>query len=64
MPGVKNISSKKYFFIDESGDPDFFGNRKKILIGTEGFQPYLIIGMIETDNRKPCEKLLLILWRT
>ncbi|MFM9837277.1 MAG: DUF3800 domain-containing protein [Cyclobacteriaceae bacterium] len=47
---------KHYFFIDESGDPDFYGNRKKLLIGTDGFQPYLIIGMIETANRKALRK--------
>lgn len=43
---------KTYLFIDESGDPVFYGNRKKLLLGAEGFQPYLIIGMIETNNRK------------
>ena len=50
------ISPKKYLFIDESGDPVFFGNRKKLLVGTEGFQPYLIIGLIETHNRKALRK--------
>ncbi len=55
MPASKNIR-KSYFFIDESGDPTFYGNRKKLLVGTEGFQPYLIIGMIETDNRKTLRK--------
>lgn len=44
--------NKTYLFIDESGDPAFYGNRKKLLVGTEGFQPYLIIGMIETNDRK------------
>ena len=48
--------NKTYLFIDESGDPVFYGNRKKLLVGTEGFQPYLIIGMIETDNRKALRK--------
>lgn len=48
--------SKSYLFIDESGDPVFYGNRKKLLAGTEGFQSYLIIGMIETDNRKALRK--------
>ena len=43
---------KRYIFIDESGDPTFYGSGKKLLVGTEGFQPYLIIGMIETSNRK------------
>ena len=47
---------KTYLFIDESGDPTFYGNRKKLLVGTEGFQPYLIIGMIETTNRKALRK--------
>ncbi len=51
MSASDNIR-KSYFFIDESGDPAFYGNRKKLLVGTEGFQPYLIIGMIETDDRK------------
>src|SRR5262245_41584872 len=47
---------KTYLFIDESGDPSFYGNRKKLLVGTTGFQPYLIIGMIETEDRKALRK--------
>ena len=47
---------KSYLFIDESGDPFFFANRNKLLVGTEGFQPYLIIGLIETDTRKALRK--------
>ncbi len=30
---------KRYLFIDESGDPVFYGNRKKPLVGTSGFSP-------------------------
>jgi hypothetical protein len=52
VTGIK----KAYLFIDESGDPAFYGNRKKLLIDTNGFQPYLIIGMIETDDRKALRK--------
>ena len=55
MPEQKSIH-KTYLFIDESGDPVYYGNRKKLLVGIEGFQPYLIIGMIETDNRKVLRK--------
>ncbi|HXL55278.1 MAG TPA: hypothetical protein VN958_03410 [Chitinophagaceae bacterium] len=44
--------TKTYLFIDESGDPVYYGNRKKLLVGADGFQPYLIIGMIVTNNRK------------
>lgn len=46
----------KYIFIDESGDPTFYGSGKKLLVGTEGFQPYLIIGMVEITNRKALRK--------
>jgi hypothetical protein len=49
-------NNKAYLFIDESGDPAFYGNRKKLLVDTAGFQPYLIIGMIETEDRKALRK--------
>lgn len=49
-------NNKKYILIDESGDPDFYGNRKKLLVGSPGFQPYLILGMIETEDRKYLRK--------
>jgi Protein of unknown function (DUF3800) len=58
MSAQKNIP-KKYLFIDESGDPSFHGNRKKLLVGTEGFQPYLILGMIETSNRRALRKAVI-----
>ncbi|SMD00213.1 DUF3800 domain-containing protein [Pedobacter nyackensis] len=51
--------NKRYFFIDESGDPIFYGSRKKLLVGTEGFQPFLLIGMIETDDRKMLRKAII-----
>lgn len=50
---------KKYIFIDESGDADFYGSKKRLLVGTDGFQPYLIIGMIETPNRKILRKAVI-----
>jgi hypothetical protein len=43
---------KIYFFIDESGDPSFYAKKKKILIGKEGFQPILLVGMIEIVDKK------------
>jgi hypothetical protein len=36
--------------------PDFYAGGKRLLVGTPGFQPYLIIGMIETANRKILHK--------
>jgi hypothetical protein len=47
---------KTYLIIDESGDPAFYGNRKKLLVGADGFQPYLIIGLVETNDRKALRK--------
>lgn len=47
---------KNYFFIDESGDPEFYGKRKKLLVGEEGYQPLLIMGMITTKKRKYLRK--------
>lgn len=48
-----------YFFIDECGDPEFFGKRKKLLVGMKGFQPLLILGMVETTKRKTLQKAIL-----
>ncbi|MCX6175371.1 MAG: DUF3800 domain-containing protein [Ignavibacteriales bacterium] len=44
--------TKENFFIDESGDPNFYGNRHKLLVGTPGYQPLLLIGMIVAEDRK------------
>ncbi len=50
--------TKSYFFIDESGDPNFFANRHKLLIGTPGYQPLLLMGMIQTQNRRVLRKAM------
>lgn len=36
-----------YCFIDECGDPEFYGKGKRLLVGSSGYQPLLIMGMIE-----------------
>jgi hypothetical protein len=41
-----------YLFIDECGDPTFFGHRKKLLVGTPGYQPLLLMGSLTTNNRR------------
>ena len=43
---------KKYIFIDESGDPQFYARRKRPLWMEPGFVPIICVGMITTDNRK------------
>lgn len=50
---------RKYLFIDESGDPNYYGKRGKLLVGQEGYQPLLIIGMIETEDRRTLRKSVL-----
>ncbi len=51
---LDTMGNKKtiHYFIDECGDPNFYGKGKKLLVGTEGYQPLLIIGMIKLENRK------------
>lgn len=51
--------NKQYFFIDESGDPNFYGKRHKLLVGAPGYQPLLLIGMIVTERRKALRKAIL-----
>jgi hypothetical protein len=37
-------TNKTYLFIDESGDPVYYGNRKKLLVGIDGFSLILLSG--------------------
>jgi hypothetical protein len=43
---------KTYCFVDESGDSSFYGARKKLLVGAEGFQPMLNLGMVTLVDKK------------
>jgi len=47
-----NKLPKKYIFIDESGDASFYAKKKKPLVGTEGFQPVLLLGMIILEEKQ------------
>lgn len=49
----------KYLLIDECGDPEFYGKRKKLLVGEPGYQPLLILGLVETTNRKALGQAIL-----
>lgn len=48
--------TKKYFFIDESGDAAFYAKRKKLLVGQEGFQPMLNLGMVTLTDKERIRK--------
>ncbi len=48
--------TKRYLFIDEGGDSSFYAKRKKLLVGTEGFQPMLNLGMVSISDKKAVRK--------
>ena len=50
---------KQYLFIDECGDPNFYGKRHVPLAGTPGYQPLLMLGSLSTDNRRALRKAVL-----
>jgi hypothetical protein len=55
QPKNKNTKSKLrtiHYYIDESGNPEFYGRRKKLLIEKKGYSPLLIIGLVTIVNRK------------
>ena len=53
MPGQEH-NHKRYLFIDESGDPVFYGKRKKLLVGIDGFKAHIVIAKKDLTifNRK------------
>jgi hypothetical protein len=55
---MDNKLPKKYIFIDESGDASFYANKKKSLVGVEGFQPNLMLGMIVLEDKQSIHREL------
>ena len=50
---------KTYFFIDESGDPAFYASGNRSIVGTEGYKPLLLIGMIKLEDKKGIRNAIL-----
>ncbi len=44
---IKHIS-----FIDESGDPSFYASGNRCIVGTDGFKPLLLIGIVKVNDKK------------
>jgi uncharacterized protein DUF3800 len=44
--------NKTFLFIDESGDPSFYASGNRCIVGTEGFKPLLLIGIVKLENKK------------
>jgi hypothetical protein len=40
----------KEYFVDEAGDPTLFGDRGKVLVGTEGCSRFFILGLADVEN--------------
>ncbi|MEN9599918.1 MAG: hypothetical protein RL596_2239 [Bacteroidota bacterium] len=58
MADTKHIT-KTYLFIDESGDPAFYAKGKKSIVGTEGFKPLFLIGLIKVEDKKAIRQAVL-----
>ena len=50
---------KVYLYIDESGDASFYAKKNKLLVGTDGFQPLLLLGLIVLEDKKEIHKTIL-----
>ena len=35
---LRNASRTIHYYIDESGSPEFYGKKKKLLVGAEGYR--------------------------
>jgi hypothetical protein len=47
---------RTYLFIDESGEPDFYAGRKEPLWLRADYNPFFLMGMLETNTRKRLRK--------
>lgn len=51
MEQVQDVH-KTYLFIDESRDPAFYASGNRSIVGTEGFKPMLLIGLVRLEDKK------------
>lgn len=55
----KTKDTTNYFFVDESGDPNFYDKYGNYIVDKEGVSKILILGFIMTENPKSIRKALL-----
>ena len=48
-----------FFFVDESGDPNFYSKTGELIAGSEGCSFILQLGLMKTSNPVPLRKALL-----
>lgn len=46
----KTLEGKRWYFVDESGDPTFYDRHGNLIVGQEGCSPIFILGFVETGN--------------
>jgi len=49
----KTEEKTTYYFVDEAGDPNFYGKGKKVIVGQEGCSRTLILGYIAVEEPDP-----------
>jgi hypothetical protein len=54
-----HVTDESYFFVDESGDSTFYDGKGRLIVGTEGCSPLLIMGFIETQKPHELRKAVL-----
>jgi len=47
-----------HFFVDESGDPNFYGKGGDIIVGKPGCSRVLLLGFVRVEEPKPIRKRL------
>ena len=56
---MKEMERKStYFFVDESGDPNFYGKGGDIIVGQPGCSRILLVGFVRVDKPDPIRKSL------
>lgn len=58
MPENHSIN-RTYLFIDKSGDPAFYASGNRCIVGTEGFKPLLLIGIVKLEDKKGIRNAIL-----
>ena len=46
----KSSVIKQHFFLDEAGDPSFYGKGKRIIVGTPGVSSCYFLGMVKFND--------------
>lgn len=54
----KTEEKTAWFFVDESGDPAFYGKGGKVIVGQEGCSRLFLLGFAQTENPQPVRDAL------